>query len=237
MSKRCSGRTKFNAPCTRYVLEDKCWEHVTEAKQQDALSGYEELIGQTLNSFTRDKENVHTKPIQSGVERVIHRLLEWGKDILTSPDLPEEVLSAMTHEPTTTQISAYNHLRECYDINDDVELFHTTYPRLCTLVWRRASSNEHLVARFFEEVSESVGLCLNGNMARLANVFAGIDQELSVQEVFLSKEQLQHLICQSMKLEPIECMEKVLELCKQAGLTNEETQTWIQHISIFYYGA
>lgn len=200
----------------------------------ETLSGYQDLIGETLTTFTRDKENVHTKLIQQSVQTSIQRILEWGKDIPTAPNLPEEVLSKIPIEPSTVQMHAYNHLLECYDVTDSMVMFDTTYPRLCTLVWHRVKDNEHLLSRFFEEVSESSGLCLNGNMARLMNVFAGIDEDFSPQQKHLSKSQFQELISRSLHLDPAECMRKVLELCVEAELSPEATEEWIKQIRVFY---
>ena len=39
-----------------------------------------------------------------------------------------------------------------------------------------------LLERFFEEVFESTKLCLNGNMARLMNVFACVDEDIHPQD-------------------------------------------------------
>jgi hypothetical protein len=234
MSKRCSGRTKFNSQCTRYVLEDLCWEHAVESPKTEQTRGYDELIGETLNTLTKDKENVHTKPVQRGVQKAIQAILEWGNDIEPFPNLPELVSNKLPAEPSTTQIKAYNHLLDCYDITDTVTLFDTTYPKLCSLVWHRIQGNPDLIERFYEEVSESEGLCLNGNMSRLMNVFAGIDHDFSPQDVSLSKTQFHEQVSKALLLTPIECMNKVIELCKEAELSDIETQEWIYHVTIFF---
>ena len=234
MSKRCTGRTKFGVQCSRYVTSNTCWEHGALTEVAPIVTGYNELIGETLATFVKDKENVHTKPVQSITQTVIEKLLNWGKDIETEPNLPSLVLLRIPIEPSETELRAYNHLLECYDISDDFVMFGTTYPRICTLVWHRVKDNDVLMARFFEEVSESVGLCLNGNMARLVNVFAGIDDELSPQKIVMDKQQFQQQIGKALSLNPIDCMEKVLGLCKEAQLTETETHIWIHHVTLHF---
>jgi hypothetical protein len=94
---------------------------------------------------------------------------------------------------------------------------------------REHENRDLLRERFFEEVADSSGQCLNGNMARLLNVFAAIDLEMSPQEVCLSREQLQSLVAKAVDSSKTvdDALELVYELLERASVNFDERRGWI----------
>lgn len=101
------------------------------------------------------------------------------------------------------EMEAIDQIQHCYEFSGDIRMFGgITYKELASYVWARVhcadntASCDTLVQRFLEEVYESRGKCLNGNMTRLMNVFAGVDEAMSVQSVssVVPREQVQQKI-------------------------------------------
>lgn len=188
-----------------------------------------------LRELASDEQNVHTAEVQLGVSGAIKRLREWSETnrIKTERDLATLIASTLYSEPDETESKALEHLSHCYQWNDDTRMFGTTYPQLASWVWARVD-REHenrdlLRERFFEEVADSSGQCLNGNMARLLNVFAAIDLEMSPQEVCLSREQLQSLVAKAVDSSKTvdDALELVYELLERASVNFDERRGWI----------
>lgn len=214
------------------------------------LEEAKEKENRRLADFADDEQNVHTPEIQFGVNESIKKLKRWAlnngfgiqKDLLTT------IQKTFLVEPSEIECQALEHIAHCYQWNDETSMFAVTYPQLASWVWARVDreheNRELLRMRFFEEVSESAGQCLNGNMARLINIFAAIDPEMSPQdcggeeknEDFISKEQLQYLISSKLK----ECKEymsakKAVEaLLKQARIPLQNWEDWLESVKEYY---
>ena len=143
------------------------------------------ISDERLRELTSDDQNVHTAEVQQGVGAAIKRLRAWARtmNIKTERDLSSVVETSCANDHLG--LRAVEHLRHCYQWNDETLMFGVTYPQLASWVWARihldCENKELLIQRFFEEVTESSGQCLNGNMARLMNVFAALDLEMSPQ--------------------------------------------------------
>ena len=115
-------------------------------------------------------------------------------------------------------------------------MFGVTYPQLASWVWARVTreneNRELLMERFFEEVEESSGQCLNGNMARLMNVFSAIDIEMSPQQIGLTREQVQNLIFNCVnKYENIEdAIKETKSILFQGNIPSSEWKSWIDAV-------
>jgi len=90
-----------------------------------------------------------------------------------------------------TEKDCLDHLNRVYSIDDKESVLGITFPVLSSWVWQRVVQTQdverrsELVKRFVEEMAESKGLCLQGNITRLMNVFSGLDAEVSLQDVDL----------------------------------------------------
>lgn len=191
-----------------------------------------------LQELADDDQNVHTAEVQIGVSNAIKKLKQWAKGVKTERDLALKIEQSL--ESTEHVEKALEHLRHCYQWNDETCMFGVTYPQLASWVWARVTreheNRELLMERFFEEVEESTGQCLNGNMARLMNVFAAIDVEMSPQQIGMSKEQVQHFI--SKAVTNASCLEEayaqVKSILNDGGIPEHEWNSWLKSIDDFF---
>lgn len=259
---RCNGETKFFTQCHRLVIGESpafCWEHAPQStvRLREAAAGAGDVwmpMGAfdpgvhavpapnapgRLRKLVDDEQNVHTPEVQSTVAKSIKTLHAWASEnkIRTERDIVAVILRV--HKETPNVKLALDHLRSCYDYNDDTLMFGVTYPMLVSWVWHRISRDtihrELLTERFFDEVRESAGQCLNGNMSRLMNVFAAIDEELSPQDSseIISRDALPLLVAKAVD-DPTkatsELVNEVQSLLLQANVPAEEWGVWIDAV-------
>lgn len=216
--------------------------HLTNNLEVDVKKKQIESSKQRLKELSEDDQNVHTAEVQQGVGAAIRKLRAWAakENVRTERNLPaliESLSSIGNDNEIVTQ--ALDHLRHCYQWNDNTMMFGVTYPQLASWVWARINFHENrelLVERFFDEVSESAGQCLNGNMARLMNVFSALDLEMSPQEIFLSRDQLQSLAAKAVaESDSVQsALNKVGELLDKANVATEERKGWLQSVKEAY---
>lgn len=203
-----------------------------------------EITETRLFDIALDDQNVHTPEIQQGVGKAIKKLSDWAKEnkIKTEKNLHRVIMNTLEIENDEIVSRALLHIEHCYQWNDDTNMFGTTYPQLASWVWARVNSNLELKnilqERFFEEVAESEGQCLNGNMARLMNVFAAIDLEMSPQEtrVCIDREEMQRSIAFVIKetVDLAEALDKVKNLLKLGQVPQSEFKYWLQSVEENY---
>jgi hypothetical protein len=111
-------------------------------------------------------------------------------NLVITPSLKSDTtLNSKSIEFTKIEKDCIDHLNRVYSVDDTETVLGITFPVLATWVWNRVIKTEdkerknELVKRFIEEMAESKGLCLQGNLTRLMNVFSGLDAEMSIQEV------------------------------------------------------
>jgi hypothetical protein len=142
----------------------------------------------------------------------------------------------------------------CYQFTDNTKMFGTTYPNLASWVWARIhQAHDHrdtLIQRFYEEVSESAGECLNGNMVRLMNVFAALDPELSYQSSPSHEFQMSALAKEVEEGLPIRvAFHRAQTILNRAGIYDRDMDPWLEglcdagkdiaetHMYNYYYGS
>ena len=261
ISRKCTG-TKDGKQCARSVVVDSsmnedavlCWEHQDLllhklAEKRPAKTFFVQVkkkTSKTLSDLAKDEENVHTPEINSLLIKSIENLKLWAteKKIKVQYNLCDTIetylLSNQGREwrGHSNVQGALNHLRECYSIKDDLALLGVTYPQLSSWVWGRIMSTldedkqRLLLERFFEEVFESTKLCLNGNMARLINVFACIDDEINPQDgsKVYTPEILQtsiYNIIQNVKYEIDEMIHEIRTILYDAKVPLDSWGDWI----------
>ena len=234
------------------ILKQK--EHLTEELEWAPLGAFSsnylddyaqaEITETRLFDISLDDQNVHTQEIQQSVGKSLKNLSEWAtlNKIKTEKNLHRVILSSIIIETDDIVSRALAHIEHCYQWNDNTTMFGTTYPQLASWVWARVNFNSDLKSilqeRFFEEVAESEGMCLNGNMARLMNVFAAIDVEMSPQETRLSidREEMQRSICLVLKdtSDLTEALDKVKNLLRLGQVPQSEFRFWLQSVEENY---
>jgi len=140
------------------------------------------------------------------------------------------------------------HLQTVYSVNDNESVLGITFPVLSSWVWNRIVLTEdkekqcELVKRFVEEMSESKGLCLQGNLTRLINVFSGLDEEVSMQTVeddtgYISMSYMQQQVSASVsqyskkQITKEDLFARVNSLMKRARASKEVVDDWMGAIS------
>jgi len=179
------------------------WEPLGAFTTNNAIFPEVKVQEDRLQELAKDDQNVHTPEVQMGVHAAIRRLEKWANNMKAYKDLAS-LVHCETDPLNLIHIGAIEHLQHCYLWNDDTKMFGTTYPKLATWVWERIQKStefkDELIQRFLEEVYESKGQCLNGNMARLMNVFVALDPEMSPHsDDSISNFQVQNLIAAACK--------------------------------------
>lgn len=191
---------------SQHSPEVLCWEHqdlllhkIAESSSSKASSfdiQVQKKKVERLQELSLDEENVHTPEVNSLLQKSIENLRRWAHShkIKIEKNMSETIETyLLSNEGRVWRghskvWGALQHLRECYFLEDDMVLLNTTYPQVCSWVWNRIIQTQDydkkmlLLERFFEEVFESTKLCLNGNMARLMNVFACVDEDIHPQD-------------------------------------------------------
>jgi len=157
-------------------------------------------LGKTVHDFLlkqkqdQDK-NTNTKVIAKPKKEVTETIVNefWRGSMKTVSSLKKQDISLSQNlnlkEPSKIEKDCIDHLNRVYSIDDKESVLGITFPVLSSWVWNRVLMTqdglrrEELVKRFVEEMAESKGLCLQGNLTRLMNVFSGLDAEVSLQEV------------------------------------------------------
>lgn len=197
-----------------------------------------------LHDLASDSQNVHTAEVQLGVNAAIGRLRQWAQahGVTVERDLAARVAEVLGWAPSDVHIGALQHLQHCYQWGDDTLMFGTTYPQLASWVWARVNAGGENAAllreRFFEEVFESRGQCLNGNMARLMNVFAAIDPEMSPQrdmDDVMSSQELQARVYAATRNNPLEgALAEVEALLDLAAVPAAARAGWLDAVRSVY---
>lgn len=162
------------------------------------------------------------------------------------PPLPPTMKTANKEfVPTKVQKDCIDHLMRVYSVDDKESVLGITFPVLSSWVWQRVikTDNEErrneLVKRFVEEMAESKGLCLQGNLTRLINVFSGLDAEVSLQDVDLfdtgpiSESYMQQQVAAAVTrftkkaLSYEELLKTVHVLMKRANASKEVLDDWL----------
>jgi hypothetical protein len=238
-----------------------CWEHCDQEKIRNEevsamrLQNLEEEwapIGAFLSNRTiqktdfrlrdlaNDDQNLHTSEGQLKVNDSIKILRKWADEnnVKLQRDLVMHIKSTK-HDHRFCENEALEHLAHCYLWNDDTKMFGVTYPQLASWVWARVSRDHEnrdlLMDRFFEEVTESSGQCLNGNMARLINVFSAIDLEICPEvDLKITKEDLQTFISKSLKLPKEKALLEIKEFLEKTDFSIEEKNEWYENVEDYY---
>lgn len=242
---KCPGKDKFNNPCNVYLRpnEKYCWKHtITINNDNEQQSKKFQLDTKRLEKLANDEQNIHTPEIQIPLMNVLYRIKSWGSGmkIRQDVDLPTLILSMLEEDEfTITTELALEHLRNIFDSNDNTMMCDITYIHLSILVWARINycfmddkeKLKLLRTRFFQEVFESIGQCFNGNMARLINVFSGIDDEMSIQLSSITKEQFVELLLDKIDLlTPEMALQRTYQLLNKAQLPEDEWGYWIDAV-------
>jgi len=134
-----------------------------------------EVAKSELHALTLDAQNVHTSIVNRQTSTALTLLLETPvpKRVSTLKDLGK-VWKARGKTTVLDDMSRWYGTTECREKDDRL------YKRVLDGLWVRIKESDHkdeLVERLWEECSDSVGVCCEGHLSRLANVLVGFDDE------------------------------------------------------------
>jgi len=146
-----------------------------------------------LASFSTDTQNIHRSSVQTATQKAVLQL------ITRSVDPGQETLTELIldlENPKKIRILGTTRERIIMEVQHDYYecvAFSISYGEVLDRVWsfiRNHKDRQELFVRLAQEITEGIGMCTNGKMARLVNVLQGFDETLLVdapKEVFQEK--------------------------------------------------
>lgn len=187
---------------------------------RNLLGDFNQAAGNTLQDIAADSQGVHRRAVSRQTNVITDYLLktEVPKEQNTLNEI-RDVLGRSGRK-VLVDMKLWYEKATCRNEGDRF------YQRLLDCVWARIIASEHrleLTKRLQEEASESIGMCCEGHIVRLCNVFAGFLDEC-VMEL-----PLQDVIAEISKKD-ISMEEKVLEAWKlmdERNVPEAERTAWI----------
>jgi len=135
-----------------------------------------------LRAFAADAQSVHRSSVQSATERSVRLLME--RAVPAEQDTIAGVTAAFLTPAIVrwdTDAGRDHALHEVATNYMDTVAFSVRYGDVMDRVWAYLQSHAEkaeLIVRLAQEVTEGIGMCSNGKMARLVNVLQGYDESL-----------------------------------------------------------
>lgn len=137
-----------------------------------------------LQRLASDRQNVHTKEVSQLTTKLT--------DLLLQQTVPSDQKTLQMLTIKFSKLCKIERMSELLDVLSDMNLWYekptcmregdTLYKRLLDAVVTKIEGSLHrtsLYKRAYEEAKESVGLCCQGHLSRLINIFSGFDSEFS----------------------------------------------------------
>ena len=178
-----------------------------------------------LQVLALDKQNIHTKAVNAlasiSMKFLLDTLVPEDQDTLTEL---ETAWSSKDKKKVLKDIGKWYGMETCVTESDWL------YKRMLDGLWvfiKQHKEIDELVERLWEEASESVGLCCQGHISRLANVLVGFTEEVKA-EVSVGEILQQRMSVISAK--DIELEDKVSEahaVFEELNIPIENRDVWI----------
>jgi len=158
-------------------VSDKWYEDIQPFYQAQFIFRKDPEGSIDLRAFANDEESVHRSSTQSMITQSLAIVLTYP---VTNQDTLAEIQDAVS--------CPWNQLEADYN-NLTISLYAqtVTYRDVLDHVWAFIKRHEHredLCRRLGEELTDSVGVCANGRLARLLNTLQGYDLSLPSAESF-----------------------------------------------------
>jgi hypothetical protein len=185
-----------------------------------------------LAVLASDTQNVHTgavnKQTRTSMDLMIAATVPKGQKTL------DEILTAwvMDLKMGATMSEVYKDMLYWADKKMIIQEGDYLYRRALRGLWAKIKSYDYeirteLTKRLWEECNESVGMCAQGHLSRLANVLVGFDMAFKSPQSL--KESLQAALAYISTLdEPVESkIVKATQVMDELDLPQEERQVWL----------
>lgn len=177
-----------------------------------------------LQRLAVDTQNVHTQEVNRQTSDATEYLLK-----ISVPEDQETVAELETAwADRADQKKVLKDVRKWYGMETCVNQGDWLYKRMLDGLWARVKGNADLTQRLWEEAFESLGMCCQGHLSRLANVLVGFTDEVKA-EVPVGEMLQQRIAAIAAKEIPVE--EKVCEawaVFEELKVSTEERDAWIE---------
>lgn len=185
--------------------------------------------GSELARLANDKQSVHTKIINEKTEQGIETILK------TPVPSTQETLRDIAYFMFS---KGYDALSRKAILSDSKQWYETSlcrtpddylYKKVLDHTWAKivALKNEELKKRLIEEMNESVGMCCDGHLSRLANVFVGFTDD--IEAPVSSGDILQTEMARISHIEDEEVrMREGRDLIMRLGIPDETARPWLE---------
>ena len=203
-----------------------------QVEQADAEAQAEAAQG-LLQRLATDTQNVHTKEVSSQTKKMT--------DILLAQVVPD---GQKTLQLITIKFSKFCRIERMSDLLSvlaDINLWYekpmcitegdALYRRMLNAVVAKIEASplkKDLYKRAYEEAAESVGMCCQGHLSRLVNIFSGFDSEFT--SPTSTKELLQDKLAQIASKDWIldEKIKNARQALSELAIPREEWDAWIE---------
>jgi hypothetical protein len=197
-------------------------------------AGRQALLANPLGRFANDRQNVHTTETNTMLRDVETRLVEaspaehtiheirwcWFELGVGTPQLRNSVIADIEHWYEITYVRAPG---DC------------AYKKMLDRIWGLIKSSRHredMEKRLWEEALDSVGMCADGHLTRLANAVQGFDEsDAPVLEVPKS-ERLQTAMAQISELDPSERESAARRIFAELGVAEDAQGPWLEALEV-----
>ncbi len=166
-------------------VRDRLWDRIEEWERDRAML----RPANELARMAKDAQNIHTLAVSRQTNTMMDHLAPVV--VPAAQKTMKEILTAWETYSVDTHVVEQD-MRVWASKSYVVEKDDFLYRKTLRSVWAKiqtypASSREELIRRLWEECSEAVGMCAQGHIGRLLNVFVGFDDTIRDDECFQDK--------------------------------------------------
>ena len=215
-------RVKLYNLIQRWTLEDY---ETTKKLKKDGLAGLAE-----------DGQNVHTQAVNNQTNDGISviRQASVPKGQKTLDEITNTWISMLPY--TVKDIACvYEDMRHWGNVDTVISKKDWEYRKILRGVWAKIKTYDgetflELLKRLWEECYESVGMCAQGHLSRLANVLVGFDETIG--PIISRREEFQNEIAEiSRRGDSIDTKRKdVLALMDEIHMPQDEREAWLESL-------
>jgi hypothetical protein len=187
--------------------------------------------GRGLGDLVRDRQNIHTSEVVAQTNEQMKKLVDVH--VAQKQKTLAEIESAWVGQ-------AYVDYAKLVDVLEDMRSWGNketvceegdwAYRKALRSLWAKVKGNQELVQRLWEECYESLGLCAQGHLSRLANVLVGFEEGVAApvnkKELFQNKISLLSV----KEMGEAEKRVEVEELFREYEIPSVEHEAWLDAV-------
>lgn len=180
-----------------------------------------------LEEFSKDKQNIHTKPLVDIVLERATKLIELSK----KSSYDEHVFFYLLSENNLSDKAKETMNSYFYSEDSIYDLPKPTYRMVLQGLWVYINNKPYeirneMIERLKQELEDNVETCAQGNLSRLTNVLNGYDTMSITPEISLSDKMAQI----SKEKDPLIRKSKAIESLKKYKVSKDEYEAWMDAI-------